>query len=540
VDDTAIRNVWRDFYFDPGGLNRAELFVETTPDYVRSQQSMLYYYRNFVSGGKWYHSWAEANAVDLEIGTDWVSNGVEALVVYFYGSTLNGQEATKDYTVANDQMWLALEDGSSNEGIVRLPDMNDVKGEWWHEWNIDLQDPCFSGVDMNDVAKVYIGFGGAKVGLTKTKGAGSDDLIGDTVWFDDIGLYPLRCVPLYAQATDVSGNDCITGYPELDMVAADWLKSGYDVAAQAPNSPLVHYTFDIDSGSGIVVTNEGSLGSAGNGTFFDLYNKGPGGPLTWETPGANHPNATDPNYCIQASGYDEQAVIMDSNLNDVVGGGLTTNTITISAWVKRAGDQLEWCGLVHSSSPLPSDDPDPHAGLSLGANDDWTAGGSEPALNHLAYHWATVDDACDATPDGEDQIWWWRSGLLVPDGVWTFCAVSIQPEEASVYMMPAGGSMQKSTNIETHLPTTFEDPFNIGRDPRILWGARTLNGQIDDVQIFDYALTDSEILYVAGLTSTHIPVDSDVDFDNSDDIDFFDYGFIANDWLLEVLYPPRP
>lgn len=97
--------------------------------------------------------------------------------------------------------------------------------------------------------------------------------------------------------------------------------------------------------------------------------------------------------------------------------------------------------------------------------------------------------------------------------------------------------MQKAVNTETHLPETFLGDWNIGRDARTLWGERTLNGQIDDVRIYDYALSDSEVLYLAGVASTHVPVPSNVDFDSSDDIDFVDYGYIADEWLLEVLWP---
>ncbi|MHC4913643.1 MAG: LamG domain-containing protein, partial [Planctomycetota bacterium] len=523
VTQADLWNVWDDYWTNGTG---SEVFVETDANFVRSGTTSLKYLYDsgYVNKGTCYGSIATTDTTKLGLSSNWTASGVEALVLYFNGDAANS-------ATSGDQLWLQLEDTSSNTGTVLYPNPNDlavytVAGT---EWNIDLSDANFSGVSMANIDKIHIGFGGPTVGGDcKTGGSGN-------LYFDDIALLPQRCVPAYGPAMDLNG-DCIVNMDELELVIDDWLLHGFDVNSEVPpNSPLVHFTFDSDSGAGLVVTNEGSLGSAGNGSIIDFYSKGPGGPLTWETPGANHPGGSDPNYCIQLSGYIDQWVEVN-DFNSIVGGGFTTNKLTISAWIKRSGDQYEWTGLVGSIDTLPADDPDPHAMLALGANDDWTPDPT-PALNTLAYHWASVPDACDATPDGWDQIWWWRSGLLVPDGQWTFCAVSIQPEEASMYMMPAGGVFQKSTNIETHLPAAFDEVWNIGRDARTLWGNRTFNGQIDDVRIYDYALSDSEVLNVAGVASTHVPVPSNVDFDSSDDIDFVDYGYIADQWLVETLWP---
>ncbi len=525
VSQTDLWNVWDDYWVNSTG---AEVFVETDANFVRSgTTSMKYLYDSaYVSKGACLGSIAETDTTSLGISSDWSASGIEALVLYFNGEA--GNSAT-----AGDQMWLQLEDTSSNSGTVMYDgDTNDlaVYTYTWTEWNIDLSDANFSGVSMANIDKIHIGFGGPTAGGNcKTGGSGN-------LYFDDIGLYPSRCVPAYGPSMDLNG-DCIVNWDELELVINDWLLHGFDVNSTPPaTAPLAHYTLDTEGGTGIKVTNSGSLGSAGNGKIIDFYSAGPGGPLTWETPGANHPDGSDPNYCIQVSGYIDQWVEVN-DFNSIVGGGFTTNTLTISAWVKRSGDQYEWTGLVVATDNLPADEPDVHAALSLGANDDWTPEGDNPALNTLAYHWANVPDACDATPDGWDQIWWWRSGLLVPDGQWTFCAVAIQPEEASMYMYVPGGSLQKAVNTETHLPETFLGDWNIGRDARTLWGERTLNGQIDDVRIYDYALSDSEVLYLAGVASTHVPVPSNVDFDSSDDIDFVDYGYIADEWLLEVLWP---
>jgi hypothetical protein len=529
ASNSELYAVWDDYWTNGTG---AEIWIETDANLVRSgtNSMKILYESGFKKGPTCLGSVVDTDVARLGISSNWTASGAEALVLQFNGEAGNS-------TLAGDQMWLQLEDTSSNSGTVLYDgDTNNLAlyTYAWHEWNIDLSDSNFSGVSMANIDKIHIGFGGPTVGTCDSKTTGSGHL-----YFDDIGLYPTRCVSAYGPSMDRNG-DCIVNWDELELVIDDWLKSGYDVTASAPpNAPLVRFTFDTEGGTGTTVTNSGSLGSAGNGEIFDYYAHGPGGPLTWETPGAAHPDACDnsPNYCIQLSGHIDQWVEVN-DFNSTVGGGFTTNKLTISAWIKRSGTQAEWAGLVVATDLLPAEEPDVHAALSLGANDDWSPEGDNPAVNTLAYHWRNVVDDQDATPDGWDQIWWWRSGLLVPDGQWTFCAVVIEPEQASMYMMPAGGSVSKATNTETHLPETFLGDWNIGRDARTLWGARTFNGQIDDVRIYDYALSDSAILGVAGATGTvHIPVASNVDFDSSDNIDFVDYEYIADQWLLEVLFP---
>jgi len=153
----------------------------------------------------------------------------------FYGDAGNGQEGDyyTGYDITNDQMYVALEDGDTKVGIVKLPDMTDIQEESWHTWNISLQDPNFSDVNLANVAKIYIGFGGTeKTGQSKG-GAGTKSGKYDTVWFDDIRLYPPRCLPeitgigVLRGLGDITGaegaQDCNTDYLDLDLMSADWL-----------------------------------------------------------------------------------------------------------------------------------------------------------------------------------------------------------------------------------------------------------------------------------------------------------------------------
>ena len=101
--------------------------------------------------------------------------------------------------------------------------------------------------------------------------------------------------------------------------------------------------------------------------------------------------------------------------------------------------------------------------------------------------------------------------------------------------------MQSTVVAQEHIETTFDQPINIGQDRRDFAGHRRWKGWIDDVQIYDYALTSSEIVYVAqgstGMVWKELePWRSDV-YDD-DIVDFKDYSIMANSWLEgPILWP---
>ncbi|MHC4501014.1 MAG: hypothetical protein ACYS21_18085, partial [Planctomycetota bacterium] len=284
ADDAAIKAVWKDKWTGSIALNGAEVFLEAADAnkfLATGGKSMRYYYRNFeMSGGNPVGSTDEASIADLPVDSNWIANGVKALMVNFCGDTANGQEADASYTIANDRMWMSLEDGVGNEGIKRYPDMNHVTDGAWHEWNIELADPCFSSVGMSDIAKVYIGFGGVKGGATSKYGAGYVDAVGDTVWFDDIRLYPPRCrVEIaYSAGNFDYDDDCVVNYQDLYALAGyDWLASGIGmVTATAPNPTGLIGRWSMDEavaggGSKNVVDDTGLTGSY-DGTLIDPDN----------------------------------------------------------------------------------------------------------------------------------------------------------------------------------------------------------------------------------------------------------------------------
>jgi len=151
--------------------------------------------------------------------------------------------------------------------------------------------------------------------------------------------------------------------------------------------------------------------------------------------------------------------------------------VTIAAWVRRDGPQSAWAGIVFSREGGTV------AGLNLG-------NGAE-----LRYHWN--DDA---------GTWGWDSGLVLPDGLWVFTALVVEPDRATIYLHDA--AMRSAVNLLAHAPQTFAGTTLIGRDPA--WDTRWFRGGVDEVRIYDQALSPSEIADLQSLGGPAVaPVPAD-------------------------------
>jgi hypothetical protein len=191
-------------------------YVEQTIVHGGSK-SMPYYYDNN-RASKVYYSEAEADTSNLGIGPLWAKEGIKALTLYFYGNPNNAADAT-------ERMYVALKDNDSAAVVYYDGNPDDVREPEWHQWDIKLTN--FINVELSNVKNVYIGFGNRDTHPTP----GGSGL----VYFDDIRLYPSRCVP-----NCVKGNfndDCVVDYADLEIITDEWL-NGYqfeDFASLADN-----------------------------------------------------------------------------------------------------------------------------------------------------------------------------------------------------------------------------------------------------------------------------------------------------------------
>lgn len=141
---------------------------------------------------------------------------------------------------------------------------------------------------------------------------------------------------------------------------------------------------------------------------------------------------------------------------------LLTNTITLSAWIKPSGNQADFAGIItHANDTFP-------AGLMLGMN------------NELFFQWAGAQ-------------WNWNSGLFVKPDEWSHVALVITPDSGTVYLNGNPSSYMMPMSL-----LHWMDGVHIGRYAD--WNARNFIGSIDEVCIWDVALTQDQIRATQHLT----------------------------------------
>ena len=152
---------------------------------------------------------------------------------------------------------------------------------------------------------------------------------------------------------------------------------------------------------------------------------------------------------------------------------LNTNTVTFTAWVYPTGQQNAGAGILYTRSTN-----NMVCGLVLGATD--SAGNSA-----LGFNW-------------NDQMgaWNWKSGLSLPSNQWSMVAMVITPTDATLYAI-SSNVVTSAVDVLNNAVQAFDDYEYIGEDPA--GTGRTLNGTIDEVAIFNNALSSDQIalLYAA-------------------------------------------
>ncbi|MBN8681221.1 MAG: T9SS type A sorting domain-containing protein [Chitinophagales bacterium] len=146
--------------------------------------------------------------------------------------------------------------------------------------------------------------------------------------------------------------------------------------------------------------------------------------------------------------------------------GVTTNNLTLSCWIKPNGTQASGAGVIFSGS-----------GGACGLN---YYNGS----NRLGYHWN--DNA---------GTYNWSGGPVVQTDVWTHVALVITPTAATIYL---NGVPYTRSGTYTHPAVTFSTDFRIGRDRSNT--ARTFKGSMDEVCIYNKAMSQAEIRELMHLT----------------------------------------
>ena len=208
---------------------------------------------------------------------------------------------------------------------------------------------------------------------------------------------------------------------------------------------LAYYRFsDVGSGFG-VATNQGSLGFGYDGTYQGGYSpvSGPTGMSNFE-PG-------------------NQAVTLDGLTSDVSVPplGATVTSVTIAAWVNSPGGQVDNSTIFyHRAASV--------FGLSVFGD-----------TNTLKYTWG-------------GSYFWFDTGLVLPTNQWALAAMTISPSSAVIYLQDGTG-LKSATNTASHGAATFSGASYVGWDSAGGALGRRWTGGVDEVMIFNRALTGVEV-----------------------------------------------
>jgi hypothetical protein len=207
-------------------------------------------------------------------------------------------------------------------------------------------------------------------------------------------------------------------------------------------SPVAYYKFNNISGSTAV-------DSSGNGNTATIH-------------GSTVTTGVDATTGLAFNGTSDYVSVPALNLD--------SNTVTLSGWIDANGSQTTGAGLIFNRTS------DTANGLSIGPD------------NRLSYSWGTSASTSE-----------FNSNLTVPEGQWTFVAVVITPQNATLYMQPEGGEITSATSDLTNPVEPFSSATQIGADSL---SGKFFKGAMDEVRVYNTALTGPEILTIADLAPT--------------------------------------
>ncbi|HEY5908981.1 MAG TPA: LamG-like jellyroll fold domain-containing protein [Verrucomicrobiae bacterium] len=258
---------------------------------------------------------------------------------------------------------------------------------------------------------------------------------------DEVAIYTNVLSAAEVQAHYENGTNSASGEAYAPLVLA--------------KNPLLYYRLGepayVPPPGLVTAVNLGSLGPAADG----IYN-----------PGAQD-NVSGAPYSGMGAG--NTACAFNSIIGDVQipGPSVQTDQFTMTCWFKRTGAHQNGQAMIFSRPTDPT---------SVGFGFGYNAPG--PGVDQLNVHWN----------EGPSS---WLTGLVPPNDIWCFGAAVITPTNVTVYLN--NSSATTAWNFGANAVHDFSAaPLFIGKDP-VGGGYPPFNGSIDEVALFDRALTAAEI-----------------------------------------------
>jgi hypothetical protein len=305
------------------------------------------------------------------------------------------------------------------------------------------------------------------------------------MYFDDIRLYRPRFVP--GKFPPMPTNlfyDGVIDEKDLKVIADEWLKYDYFLPTSDPGltNLIARYQFDGNT----------------NDNAPPYYPGTPYGSPTYDT-------------LDKMEGLSSISLSADTNDYVIVGGvGIDSNDArTIAGWAKADASTI--------------------------ANQGWTNvfGFTEPT--------GTAGRHFDIERRGNQDtycihVYGWEQNIMALDEDWHHLAATYDGNTIAWYGdgIPVGTAVRDINTVD-----------NVQMGKRADTGPY-FSGKLDDVRIYNRALTDPEVAYLADLTpgdDLYVPLVSpaniyDEEVEGFKAVNFRDFGKLANDWLKEEQYWP--
>ena len=490
--DNEILDTWLDgFTWPPINYSGSEVALGAAPiDPVHGgKQSMVYLYDNCDSWG-WgldYYSEMEVAIDDLPIGPDWTAGGVKALILYFYGQAGNDANAT-------EQLYVGLEDSTASGHYTQVDygaygeDNNDLRLDEWSEWIVPLSDFSDGGVILTAVDKIYLGFG-----IRGNPNPGGTPGGTGTVYFDDLRLSLPKCVPSRGPAADLSG-DCLVSIEDVGVMGEEWLNADmiFDVSNPGTGADLAGW-WELDEGDSNVANDSSTY--ANHGTVEGDY--------LWV---ADH-NEASGGFALRFRNDGGRVRVPDAPI-------LRPSTaVTAAAWVNYS-EPWSYSARV----------------VVKGADEN----------NSESYALQLDDDRASwfirSEPNGDNLGVEGAEGEVDPDE-WVHLAGTYDGNTVKCYV---NGRLSDSEDVGT--VTILSDTNDLCIGNREDANNRALIGKVDDARVYNRALLETEIAWLAtdgtGLYLMQSPANL---YDEEDPgeraVNFRDYAVLLIHWLEEQLWP---
>jgi len=484
MEDYTVASIsgWMD---GMGNFTGAYLFLGAAP-YLpvhRGEKSLKYYYYNTSSP---YYAEIETTGGNLD-PNNWAPFDLKILSLWFHGKTGNDASDT-------EQMYVGLEDSDGNYAEARYgdaedEDMNDITVEEWQRWEILLSRfAAVNDVNLAKLEKLFIGFG--KRGSTTAGGTG-------TVYFDDIRAYQAYCVPELGPEADLSGN-CIVDFADIEIMATDWLDSDVNLGEVVkPDANGLVGWWKLDEAAADTNIAHDYAGADNNGVIETLNDD-----VWWV-----------------AAGYDGNALEFDGGRVLVRDAAelRPEHQVSVCAWINYSKTQ-------ESSSRIVCKGPDNKETFSLEV-------GSDDKFTFL------VRDGND--PNAADYPDYAVDSNELDRGEWVHLAGTFDGNSVKCYV---NGQREGTNNDANALVILSQDINDLAIGDRSDATDRSFIGTIDDVRVYNYALSEEEIRHIATDTTGIFSVQSIANLYNKEKlgeraVNLRDYAELAKSWLEKKLWP---